>query len=316
MLALVFSVLLTLYVIVPEAVFRFVFSIYVPTRTFTLTGTETAYRAVLIAFLPFCLALTICWYAPVARHYPFPIKQNSAQQRRTDYKLVAAAFYDDKEFEKSRFEFWPALTRSARRQARLAMWYFLLVGFEGLLSGYLASRYFLFTDSALYRWVSDRIQSPFISHWHPLLPLPGVIRGTNVQADILCSNDVLYQGNVSQYFLKEGELSGVILSKPRRFNRAPYLKEKEAGRSPEKKNYWISIPSRHLYFFADKIVNMNLTYLTETATPVQVEQFLEGEVSPLTDEFGKLSVSVKEGPMPLADSVEAKVSGTNAKKKQ
>jgi hypothetical protein len=316
-LALAFSVLLTLYVIVPEAIFRFTFGIHIPTRSFTLTGTETAYRAVLVAFFPFWIALGLCWYVPGIQQWPFPIEQNSEQQRRSDYKLVSASLYNEAEFAKSQSTFWPALTRSARRQARLSIWYFLLVGLEGWMFGYLASQYARFKDNPLYNWLSDRIQSPYISQWHPLLLTSHLLPGTVVQADILCTNDVLYQGNVSEHFLKDGQLSGIILKQPRRFNRDLYLKAKDAGDKPEKKDYWIPIPSQHLYFFADKIINMNLSYITEKiASPAAVEQFLAEELRPLTDEFGKLTVSVGEAPMPLADDAKTKLSEAQAKPKK
>ncbi len=311
MLALAFSVLLTLYLIVPEAIFRFTFGIYVPTRSFTLTGTETAYRAVLVAFFPFWIALGLCWYAPGIRQWPFAVEQNSAQQRRADYKQVSAALYNDAEFSKFQAAFWPALTRCTRRQARLAAWYFLLVGLEGWTFGYLASQYVQFKHIKVYNWLSDRIQSPYISQWHPLLLTSGLLPDTVVQADVLCSNDVLYQGNVSEYFLKDGQLSGIILKKPRRFNRDQYLKAKAAGETPDKNAYWVAIPSQHLYFFADKILNMNLTYVTEKVASTAVEQFLAEELAPLSDEFGRLTVSVTEPPMPVADDAKTKLSGTD-----
>jgi hypothetical protein len=122
-----------------------------------------------------------------------------------------------------------------------------------------------------------------------------LVPGTVVQADILCTNDTLYRGIVSQYFMKEGELSGIILQKPRRFDRDRYMKAKSEGVKPEKNDYWISIPSQHLYFFPDKIVNMNLSYVTvagQIASPAAVEKFLAEEFSPLTERLGKLRVFV------------------------
>jgi len=292
-LALVFSVLLTVYLIVPEAIFRFIFGFYVRARSFVLTRTETAYRAVLVVFFPFWLALALSWYVPGPSYWPFPVPigQNTEQQRRADYKIVASALYSDAEFTKLQTQFWPAFTRSSRRQFRLVLWYFILVGLEAWISGFLASRYAKFKSNAAYNWLSDRFLSPYISQWHPLLTLPD----TEVQADILCTNDALYQGIVSQYFLKDGELSGIILQKPRRFNRDLYLKAKDEGKKPEKKDYWTPIPSQHLYFFTDKILNMNLSYLTASgkiADSASVEKFLEAEFSPLAEDLGKLTVSV------------------------
>ena len=101
----------------------------------------------------------------------------------------------------------------------------------------------------------------YISEWHPLLtPYLYVDPDATVQADILCTNDVLYQGTVSQYFVKDGQLSGIFLRNPRRFNREVYVKDKEAGKKPTPKDYWKSIPSENLYFFVEKIINMNLSY--------------------------------------------------------
>jgi len=312
-LALVLSVLLTVYLVVPEAIFKFIFGFYIPTRTFVLTGTETAYRAVLVAFLPFWFSLALCWYVPGPRHWPFPVEHNSVQQRRTDYKTVASGLYSEAEYAKSKTEFWPAFTRCSRRQVRLILWYFLLVALEAWITGFVASSYARLknvqTDSSLSvaktllnrisrwltdlrKWLNDRFLSPYISHWHPLLT-PNLLSDTEIQADVLCTNEVLYQGTISQYFMKDGDLSGIILQKPRRFNRALFLKAKEEGQKPDKKNYWVPIPSQHLYFFAEKIINMNLSYVTvsdKIRDPANIEKFLAD--SPLAEGLGKLRVYV------------------------
>jgi hypothetical protein len=293
-LTLVFSVLVTVYLIIPEAIFRFFFGFFIPTRTYVLTRTETAFRAVLISFFPFWIAMGLSWDIPGPRSWPLPVAQNSAQQRRIDYKIVTSGLYSEAEFAKSAKVFWPALTRCSRRQARLAFWYFLIVAGEAILLGVFASRYASYSAKPFYRWLSDRLLSPYISQWHPLLT-QDLVPGTVVQADILCTNDTLYRGIVSQYFMKEGELSGIILQKPRRFDRDRYMKAKSEGVKPEKNDYWISIPSQHLYFFPDKIVNMNLSYVTvagQIASPAAVEKFLAEEFSPLTERLGKLRVFV------------------------
>ena len=119
-----------------------------------------------------------------------------------------------------------------------------------------------------------------------------------MQADILCTNDTLYQGYVSQYFLKDGQLSGIILRTPKRFDRQRYLKAKDDGNKPNKSDYWIPIPSQNLIFLADKIFNMNVSFvpvsgkIEDSAT---VEKFLAEELSPLGKNLGKLTVSVGKG---------------------
>jgi hypothetical protein len=294
LLALTLSVLLTAYLIVPEAIFRAIFGWFLPTKEFVLTRTDTVYRAVGISAFPFVLAMILCWYAPGPRTWPFPVSLNTARARRDDYKIVAAALYSDAEFARSPATFWGAFTRSLRRQARLVSWYFPFVALEALLWGWLASRYARFRRNGLYRWLADKFLFHYISRWHPLLT-PYLSPDTVVRADILCTNDTLYQGYVSQHFLKDGQLSGIILRSPKRFDRQSYLKAKEAGDKPDKDAFWIKIPSRNLIFLADKIFNMNVSFVpapAEIEDSASVESFLADEFSPLEKSLGKLTVSV------------------------
>lgn len=296
MLALVVSVLLTFYLIVPETIFRFIFGAFVPTRSFVITGTETVKRAVVVTLLPFTLALLLCWFIPGPRDWPFRIGQNSEHARRLDYRIVAAAFYSDSEFAKSQPEFWRALTPSLRRQARLIFWYLLLVALEAYICGRLASEFARFKDLPYYKWLADKLLFPYISEWHPLLT-PYFLPDTKVRADLLCTNNTLYQGEVSQHFLRDGQLTGIILTKPKRFDRERYLAAKKDGpEKPNKEDYWIEIPSSNLYFFADKIFNMNLTYVTGTASSVDssaLEKFIKPELGLSIKDLGKLTVTVR-----------------------
>ncbi len=298
MLAVAFSVLFTLYLLVPEAIFRTIFGFFIAPRNFVLTTTERAYRAVLVTLLPFSAALACSWYVPGVRDVPFPIKQNTVQLRRSDYKTVLAGMYSEAAFKESQKEFWPATTRCIRRQGRLVLWYYLLVTFESTALGWLASRYPKHRTSRFYRSAADKLLFPFISEWLPLLTPYLLLPGTTVQADILCTNDILYQGVVSEYFVQDGKLSGIILHKPRRFERTLYLKakdeEKQGGKKPDRKDYWIPIPSENLYFFPDKILNMNLTYLSPAGTPASVDAVtnLIEEVLGSAVDVGKVTVSI------------------------
>jgi hypothetical protein len=101
---------------------------------------------------------------------------------------------------------------------------------------------------------------PYISQWHVLLT-PFLAPDSRIRADILCIDKTLYQGEVADYFLEGQRPSGIILSSPQRFNRTGYINDKEAGKNPDKTKYWSAIPSSNLYSFADKILNLNLTYV-------------------------------------------------------
>jgi hypothetical protein len=294
-LALAFSVLITVYLVVPEAAFRYIFGSFVPTRSFVLTRVETVYRAVLVSVIPLLVALFLVWFVPGPSNWPFPVRGSTDQSRRTDYKIVAAALYSDAEFARTQRDFWPAFTRSSRRQARLVSWYYLTLALTAWGAGKLATKYGKYKSNSLYKAFADRFLFEYISQWYPLLT-PYVLPSTSVRADILCTNDTLYQGTVADHFLSGGELSGIILQEPRRFDRKSYLEQKGRGAKPDKEKYWVPIPSELMYFFADKILNLNLTYLDQSGKAVDtrsVEKYLETQLGNRT---GKITVSVK-GPI-------------------
>jgi hypothetical protein len=115
-------------------------------------------------------------------------------------------------------------------------------------------------------------------------------------------NDLLYQGRVSEHFLSAGELSGIILQAPRRFNRQSYLEDKAKGEKPDKEKYWVPIPSELMYLFADKILNLNLTYQNLSGKPADtrtVEKYLEAQLGTMP---GKLSVSIKGATLPPSET--------------
>lgn len=293
MLALAFSALFTLYLLIPEGIFRLIFGFFIPTRTFVLTRAETAYRAVLITSIPFFLALALCWHAPLARTWPFPIRENSVQQRRVDYRIVTASLYSEQVFQKWDGTFWHAFSRCSRRQARLVVWYFLLIVAEAFLLGKLSSSYLKVKNKSL-RWVADKLLSAYISQWYGLLTPNLLPHSVTVQADILCIGEMLYRGDVSQYFLKNGELSGIILAKPERFDRVGYLRTKEQGQKPNPNDFWKVIPSQLLYIFVEKVLNINLRYVDvsgKTPDASAVEKLLE-DIKP--EGFGKITVSVQD----------------------
>ena len=293
MLALVSSLLLVVYLLIPEAAFRLIFNLFVPVRNFPLSRTETVYRAALISSVPFVAAYLMVWFVPVAQQHPFHF-DDTVQLRRADYKVLVSAMYSEQEFSKSKAEFWPALTRASRRQGRLLTWYLIWVILLALIMGMIARnipRWRKHKGKRRYKLlnlVSDKILFPYISQWHVLLTA-FMVPGSTIQADVLCVDGSLYKGHVETHFLDEGRLSGIILTDPFRFDRSAYLKQKEAGNKPDKNNYWTSIRSANLYFFADKILNMNLRY----ANPAGMKEFIAEKIG----DTG-ISITIEAGPPP------------------
>jgi hypothetical protein len=286
-LALVFSLLLALYLIIPEALFRIIFGMFVPLRSFVLSKTETAYRAVGVVGIPLLAGYLFVLSVPLAQRHPFHF-EDTWQLRRADYKVLLATMYSEKEFSRSTTEFWPALTRSSRRQGRLAVWYYGFVIVFALSGGMLARfmpylrKYVVHRNVSkkVYELVLHKILVRYISQWYVLLT-PFLVPGSTIQADILCVDGTLYRGQVFQHYLDEGKLSGIILIGPERFDRTSYRQAKDADENPDKNMYWIRIPSENLYFFADKILNLNLRY----ANPENMREFI-------TKQLGETGLSI------------------------
>jgi hypothetical protein len=85
----------------------------------------------------------------------------------------------------------------------------------------------------------------------------------------------LYRGTVSEHFVDgDGKLTGVILTEAVRFDRRSFLQDKDAMRSAETEAYWKEVPGDKLYVFADKIVDLNLSYESPEPSDQVLERFL------------------------------------------
>jgi len=289
-LALAFSLLIVLYLIVPDAIFRFVFRWFVPLRTLVPAKPETIYRAVIFAAIPFVITMLLVWYVPIFNAWPFPVR-GSAQDRRSDYRIVTSALYSEAQFDhlNSRGEFWPAFTRCSRRQVRLLFWFYLALVGEGWLFGFLSTNYGKYRRNRFYDVLAGGLLLPNISEWHVLLtPFVFPDKKATVKADILCTDGTLYDGEVAQYFLDGSKMTGMILVKPRRFDRRAYLAERDDAQNPDPAKFWKDIPSAKLYFMADKILNINLNYLPFKSLPGPVKNFIAESIKD-----SKISITVK-----------------------
>jgi hypothetical protein len=121
---------------------------------------------------------------------------------------------------------------------------------------------------------------------------------------------MLYQGIVTQYFMKDDQLIGIFLQDPRRFDRQGYLKDKETYTQaiekrdkPKADDYWRSIPSQNLYFFVEKIINMNLSYITPEGTVASTEAIgrLLAEVLGTRLDLSKITISQHKRPSPIVE---------------
>jgi hypothetical protein len=287
MIGLLATFIVVAYLLVPSGLFRSFYSLFLPRIIkFQRTRAQEFTFAVLASILPFFLSLALVW---TVANWPFGVNQSSYADRREAYRTVVGFAMSDKllrEQGQNRI-FWAATNQVIRRQARFLVWYYLLVLLEAWICAWLTRNYGRWRNSLtgvrrrLYLWTANKILLPAISEWHVLLtpfsypPEPH----RQVWVDVLTTIDMLYKGHVADYFLdKEGELSGIFLEYPLRFDRVGLISDKEKDKAKDTDSYWKKIPSNNLYIPNDKIANLNVRYLTEDeATALQATWLLIGE---------------------------------------
>ena len=272
MIGLLATFLVVAYLLVPSGLFRSFYSLFLPRIIkFQRSRAEEFTFAVLASVLPFFLALFFVWNIA---NWPFGVSGTSVADRRAAYRVVVSSAMSDKILDEqvSNHVYWAATNQVIRRQARFLIWYYVFVLIEAWVYAWMTRNYGRWSGSLpgiraqAYRWIAKKVLLPSISEWHVLLtpftypPDPP----RQVWVDVLTSLDVLYKGRVTEYFLdKEGELSGIFLGQPRRFDRSGLLRDiKEEKAKRDMESYWRDIPSNNLYISSDKIINLNVRYLT------------------------------------------------------
>lgn len=310
MIALLTTYLILAYILVPGVLFRVFAGFLVKLRLFQLTKTQEFTVSALVCVLPFCTATAFVWNVPFAQQIPLAYSFGDFNQYGSDYRIGLSLIFapdpqkllDSHQGPKTAYE--EALARIWRRQVRFLFWYYLFGAGEGVLFGFLASKYGDWSErSSLYDWVARKILLPHVSEWQLLLtdftwpkhPKRDVI------ADVLC-NDILYRGKVSDYFIDaNGKLSGIFMTDAERFRREDFKAACEKAKSDavqlyavdrlanealrtervDIEQFWRQIPGSNFYIPADKISNLNIHFPSEN--PLQ-DQALEAYLTTLLEE--------------------------------
>jgi hypothetical protein len=295
-IALLFSALITIYLLVPHALFRYILGRSAPVRGFQGSKTEEITRAVVTVAFIFAFALALVWYVPFIKDHPFSFADNSLL-RKWDYKVVANGLYSEAMFKEYGDSFWGSFLRSSHRQGRLVFWYYVLCTLVGVTLGWAARRYGSLKRIPGYSRFADFYLLPHISQWHVILtPFTFPDPKTIVRADVLMTDGTLYRGEVAEHFLDaNGNLSGLFLRNPQRFDRSRLQRERDSwGTTRPAKVFWREIPSAKLYLVGDKIVNLNLNYEPPTVSPAVVVRYLNlSGKPPITVTFSR-SVSAQD----------------------
>lgn len=295
MLALIASLAIIAYFLIPGALYRTLIALFIPPRNFQRSRTDDIRFAVLAGIVPLGLSIflvtTIRWTAS----HPFSCPGDSAVQRWADYRTFFSAAYSEKLFDADPYRFWHAFNHVIRHQARILSWYYLILILEAIGLGLCSKRLWLFIRepgmdvtswNRLGRWCArhfaDHLLVPQISEWYLLLSSaafgPGVPK--RVQLDVLLHEDRLYRGTVTSgsYFLdRDGSLSGIMLVNASRFDRRGYLSDGEEGNQQKVDTYWKPIPGAKLYIPFREVSNLNIRY--ESPTPEILRRIIERALS-------------------------------------
>jgi hypothetical protein len=286
LIAVVASVVVVLYALVPSGLFRFLISLKFPAKN-QKTRTQEFTFATLFCLIPFCLALLLVWTIAT---WPFATRED-ALHRRLAYRTVFMSLSSDKAMDDSLQAgvYWNRANSVLRRQMRFLSWYYLLVAGEAGIVIWLATQY----DSEGMRWndaIVKRVSRPIISEWTRLFtnfgsPIPDV----RIELDVLSTEGFLYQGKLKDYFFNsEGELAGVLLSGAARYDREQYSAHRKADleatialwpKTPKhfftasRKEYWRPIPGADLFYIPrERIANINVRHVPDDASKAAEER--------------------------------------------
>jgi hypothetical protein len=297
MLALIATGALVAYLLIPGALYRSLFSLFIPPRNFQRTRTDEIRFAVMAGLVPLALALILAFELSWSSQNPFSFPNDTLEQRGADYRIVFGGAYSEELFRSNPAQFWHALNHVLRRQARILFWYYILLASEAIVLGACCLKIWWFFKELntnlkwwryftrrCRRWIADHVLVPQVSEWYLLLSTAAFPpdRPRRVQLDVLLADDRLYRGTVARgsYFLdKDGSLVGIMLTNASRFDRRRYLSDEAAGALPEPRDYWKTIPGAKLYVPFDKVSSVNFRYEPRLTRPLTelVERLLSGE---------------------------------------
>lgn len=316
MIAVIASLILLFYVLIPSAIFRLVASIKIPIKRFHKTKAQDFTFSVSICLIPAGLAILLVWYVV---HSPFSTSGESLAQRRLAYRTFFASMYSDKELEQSLRPtptssdpsphpiFWSSVNSVLKRQGRFLFWFYLLIVAEAGFIALLAKQY----RTGKRRWrdrLGGSILPAIISEWYVILDAfgsPPADREINV--DVLSADGILYQGKLKDYFLNvEGDLSGILVSHALRFAREEFEDHRRtdlqvavaaasagaapiAGETPvtgppiqfmqDRSKYWRPIEGSDVFFIPrERISNINVRHVPINVQQATAERFAERKI--------------------------------------
>lgn len=287
MIALIAGFLLVGYLLAPGAIYRQIFSFYIPAKRFQRSRTEEIVFSVLATLLPFAVTWLLLLHTPLGR---FP-ELSHGVTKQAAYGTVLNSVLPGVDLPHAPVA--GAYVRSFGEQARFMGLLWLLCGIEGWLCSRIVNGYGDYSQDSPLKRLCDRTLLRHVSEWELLfttLALPSSEKRLRVELDALTTMDILYRGRLDDWFVDtDGKLAGIYLVDASRYARDALDQDRSAGRTEPLESYWRPIPGAQLYLVASSISNYNIRYVEPGK---KLEQ--------LTDElFGK---DVLITPLPAEDT--------------
>jgi hypothetical protein len=282
MLALAISLVLGLYLFLPDFLFDRLAYRYIRLKKSERTTVEDILAGIFAAGIPFIAAWLLSAWSWYVGHYPAFIDQPAAE-KVADYRMVISGIISEKFLESHIDAFWNALPHVLAHQFNflICQYFFLLV--EIALVVWLTEKYGDWQERRWYRATVGNTLLRRASEWWVLLtPFAFPNRQKrSVVVDAMTSDGHLYRGSVEDFFLDaDGKLTGILLKDFKRFQYALLKKDREEGKDVSKTDaYWKKIDGANFFVPYEKIVTLNISYQLKTgdlseAIRKKVQEFL------------------------------------------
>lgn len=262
MIALVFTILVAVYVLGPDLLARWVLSFVVPRKNLVLSKSEEITRGILWSIIPFLIA----W---IFRHTGPWAFQSGA---KFDLQVFFSGLYSGSYFEENRNAFFGAAGTFWRFNLCLLLRLYATVLIASVIFNCLIVKYgkirrWLEGKNSLFwsvlGWLLATFVLPRIAEWHLVLsPVLLASKKMTIEVDILTKSNILYAGRLADKVLTgTGDLQSVTLRNPKRFKRGEYLRAKKSGDNLKIDDFWKEIPGELFVIVASEISTVNVRHI-------------------------------------------------------
>src|SRR5579875_2026320 len=127
MTALVVSLFVGLYVLLPVLIFDKTLAFFVPAKKFNRSRTEELAFGSVVILVPLVLTFALSQTFWLVGHHPFPLNEAQDRSKADDYRVVLMALQSEHFLDSNEPRVWQAIAHVQRRQLRFLSWMYLLL---------------------------------------------------------------------------------------------------------------------------------------------------------------------------------------------